>query len=1360
MKIDFRDSKGITIIALIITIIIMIILATISIKYGFKSINSTQDSVIESGLETVQQALIQQHTKANTIEKNDKDADFSNTSDKYYIGTPQDKDEIKRLLENYGVKSDSNKFNLLNFDYTKDDYNSTKNDDIYYKLESSDLEKLGIDDAKGREYLVNYSTGEVWDLTNIKYNNGNYAYINGIGTELEISKEDFTDSPIKISLENDVQPNGETYVVTLKVTDDFAKISQEPEKKQDNITIEDFEEGRIVIKIDNEEKEFKDIDGKIDISTNKVNDPEKSIGEYYKYSIIIDKSIFPNEESSITFIIKEETLRDEKDYTNTETELTASLNELAKTQGTISFSLGEPKYFTKSDKYPDGYTDDQNRTWGTSAIVELTLECNTGLLNQDYVFLYAWDKYVSDLHNKNSNVKIITLRPREGDKVVKGSIYLDSYTGEGTLTVGPNNSKYMGIHSNEIGYGVKTIPVNLDNQIPVGEAYVGDELNNLKKLDEYSDTYFRFNKGFKDKVLAEASGSSIIWINPNIIIKFFDNESGFVLNDSDMIGYYYSLSTEPQKNLIYGEDDLWFSGYAGSAYKNELSNDLEVKINTSNELTSGEFYINMGLRTKETDIIMCDEVGNTDSNVIVKGPIKIDFFYPSVNNIILDNENAKITISDDYSGLSKDYSKIKYAWVKSKDEIPTEWNTITEENIKPIQYNDNGNLLKLQANIELPDLMGEWYLCTSIEGYKDIAGNEAYDEILYSDESFGFADDLKIDITENDPETGILPQLSRTSTTYIKIYSESNKKLKLNRVWYEYKGLGEEIPLLESEIIITEPYIIPITSTVNGPIIVHVIDCFGNEYTEEYSITRVQATILTYQVNAGDKFILPILVQKSTYETYYGGKGLLFHIDWGDNENNFVNTPTLYANDTEKIDSVLEKNAWIHTYSKSSTIQIEFTGTMNQDYVNWHYDPLIKRDNISYYNLLCESRERLIEINQFGLHFEKQVYSHNGFNNWFENCINLKKLPEANEVNKNAFKSIESLYETFANTGISYFDKDLLDYAENISNLYGMFRDCKNLEYVDSDIFEGCKNAGNFGYTFKGSGIKEIPEDIFKNQLNAINFSYTFSDTNIIAIPPKLFQMQKDAHIFSGTFSRTNITYIPQNLFENQKDSKYDINMGATFLNTSIENIPDNLFNNLKVDSFAQCFSKCNNITKISSKMFGNNMHKDVVKNISWMFSECQSLEIISDNVFNDFVNMESAYMVFESCGSLKRIDNFIFSNCKNMKDISGMFYNCTLLEEVNENLFDDSKTSIEKLAYKIPIIDNPEIDCFLVGIFENCTKLKNCPPLWNFREFTSLKADETTYDSFVGVQNQSIRDNIINNNLKDCWLENHYIYK
>lgn len=130
-------NKGITLITLVITIIILLILAGVSITVGSFSIDSYKDNILESEIMMVQTAIHSQY-------------------EEYLVTNDRD------LL--VGNKCDKNGNEITNGEYNL--------------LKPEDLEKIGMENPKDT-YIVNYKTGEVINKTS-KKSDGAILQLNGI----------------------------------------------------------------------------------------------------------------------------------------------------------------------------------------------------------------------------------------------------------------------------------------------------------------------------------------------------------------------------------------------------------------------------------------------------------------------------------------------------------------------------------------------------------------------------------------------------------------------------------------------------------------------------------------------------------------------------------------------------------------------------------------------------------------------------------------------------------------------------------------------------------------------------------------------------------------------------------------------------------------------------------------------------------------------------------------------------------------------------------------------------------------------------------------------------------------------------
>lgn len=148
-----KKNNGITMISLVVTITVLLILSVIGVKIGTSSISSTIDSKLTSELQMVQHAVLEQYSKYELT----KDAS-------YLLGNKITNDELKTITNEMGIT-------LVNI---PDTY---KNKD-YYKLDKATLLDLGIKDTND-EYIVNYISGEVINITKKQTGNGNKLYITG-----------------------------------------------------------------------------------------------------------------------------------------------------------------------------------------------------------------------------------------------------------------------------------------------------------------------------------------------------------------------------------------------------------------------------------------------------------------------------------------------------------------------------------------------------------------------------------------------------------------------------------------------------------------------------------------------------------------------------------------------------------------------------------------------------------------------------------------------------------------------------------------------------------------------------------------------------------------------------------------------------------------------------------------------------------------------------------------------------------------------------------------------------------------------------------------------------------------------------
>ena len=159
MKNMVKSQKGITLMALVITVIVLLIIAGIGIGEiigNSGDINQTEDVLALSELKKIQQAVLESYLKYKQV-----------GNDSIFLGTPIDYedalDELKLIIPEGKLKANSEDNTLEN---------------RYYILTNENLKSLGLENINNKDkYIVNYSTGEVFNITKKKTAKNEALYI-------------------------------------------------------------------------------------------------------------------------------------------------------------------------------------------------------------------------------------------------------------------------------------------------------------------------------------------------------------------------------------------------------------------------------------------------------------------------------------------------------------------------------------------------------------------------------------------------------------------------------------------------------------------------------------------------------------------------------------------------------------------------------------------------------------------------------------------------------------------------------------------------------------------------------------------------------------------------------------------------------------------------------------------------------------------------------------------------------------------------------------------------------------------------------------------------------------------------------
>lgn len=176
-----KNNKGVTLAALVTTIIVLFIIFGITLNYGLSEIHDVANKKTESELGIIQEAIMQRYALVKSSNQlgivpsstisNNTTLENDTGRPKGFLGT--------RLYSSQEISSNgfSGVTPLKEYDRNN---NTIPYEQYYYLLTQNDLLTLGVekgaetnvsDDVtpKDRSYIVNYYTGEVFDVANKKY---------------------------------------------------------------------------------------------------------------------------------------------------------------------------------------------------------------------------------------------------------------------------------------------------------------------------------------------------------------------------------------------------------------------------------------------------------------------------------------------------------------------------------------------------------------------------------------------------------------------------------------------------------------------------------------------------------------------------------------------------------------------------------------------------------------------------------------------------------------------------------------------------------------------------------------------------------------------------------------------------------------------------------------------------------------------------------------------------------------------------------------------------------------------------------------------------------------------------------------
>ena len=147
---NIEKNKGITLVVLVITIVLLLIIAGISVTGTLRGHEETEEASQISELNMIQHAILERYTKAQLTKET-------------LPGTPISKDKVEEIIEYINDNTDPKGSIVLK---------GTE----YKELSTADLESLGVTEEEDT-FIVNYKTGEVINASKRVTKSGRALYV-------------------------------------------------------------------------------------------------------------------------------------------------------------------------------------------------------------------------------------------------------------------------------------------------------------------------------------------------------------------------------------------------------------------------------------------------------------------------------------------------------------------------------------------------------------------------------------------------------------------------------------------------------------------------------------------------------------------------------------------------------------------------------------------------------------------------------------------------------------------------------------------------------------------------------------------------------------------------------------------------------------------------------------------------------------------------------------------------------------------------------------------------------------------------------------------------------------------------------
>lgn len=183
-----KNEKGITLVSLVVTVLVLGILAGMAIVSTTKTVKNVKDNNLTTELGLVRQAVTEQYGKAMAVGQTKTLPSEVQVS--FWVG--------EKITDFYDINLPEQLSIITNDDVTEfynmaSNYSCQYQEDYYYRLTPENLEQLGLKDAEST-FVVNYSTAEVYNETEQVNSLSELLYLPKTRYEsVETNSQDFND---------------------------------------------------------------------------------------------------------------------------------------------------------------------------------------------------------------------------------------------------------------------------------------------------------------------------------------------------------------------------------------------------------------------------------------------------------------------------------------------------------------------------------------------------------------------------------------------------------------------------------------------------------------------------------------------------------------------------------------------------------------------------------------------------------------------------------------------------------------------------------------------------------------------------------------------------------------------------------------------------------------------------------------------------------------------------------------------------------------------------------------------------------------------------------------------------------------